>query len=91
MAESCRSCGSTENIHEHHITYDPERTVYLCQNCHIEAHKDRSHEFHPEQEKPGKTLNQTFTDEEFDGLREVKGDRSWREAILEEFGVDENA
>jgi len=34
-------------------------------------------------------LNQTFTESEFDDLQEVKGDRTWREAILEEFSVDD--
>ena len=34
-----------------------------------------------------KNINETFTDDEIDALREVKGDRTWREAILDEFGV----
>lgn len=32
-------------------------------------------------------LNETFDDWEYDLLKEVKGDRTWRRAILEEFGV----
>ena len=36
-----------------------------------------------------KNINETFTDDEIDELREVKGDRTWREAILDEFGVTE--
>lgn len=36
-----------------------------------------------------KTVNETFTDDEHDRLATVKGDRTWREAILEEFGVTE--
>jgi hypothetical protein len=36
-----------------------------------------------------KNLYETFEDDEFKKLLEVKGDRNWREAILEEFGVDE--
>lgn len=34
-----------------------------------------------------KTLNETFEDHEFERLLRVKGKRSWRLAILEEFGV----
>jgi hypothetical protein len=34
-----------------------------------------------------KTINETFTDSEMDELRAVKGERTWREAILEEFDV----
>ena len=36
-----------------------------------------------------KNINETFTDDEIDAMREVKGDRTWREAILDEFGVTE--
>ena len=36
-----------------------------------------------------KTLNQSFTDDEFEKLEEVKGERSWREAIKEEFEIEE--
>ena len=34
-----------------------------------------------------KNINETFTDDEIEAMREVKGDRTWREAILDEFGV----
>lgn len=34
-----------------------------------------------------KTINETFTDEEMRRLKEVKGNRRWHDAILEEFGV----
>lgn len=37
---------------------------------------------------PGiKTLNATFTEEQHEQLDEIKGDRTWSEAVLEEFGV----
>jgi len=35
-----------------------------------------------------KHLSETFTDEEFDRLRRGKGDRSWREALLDELAED---
>ena len=34
-----------------------------------------------------KNINETFTDDELARLKEIKGDRTWREAILDEFGV----
>lgn len=34
-------------------------------------------------------LTETFDDAEWTALKEVKDDRTWREAILEEFGVAE--
>jgi len=36
-----------------------------------------------------KHLNVPFDDETYSELTEVKGDRSWSEAICEEFGVDD--
>lgn len=35
-----------------------------------------------------KQLNETFTEEEFARLADVKDGRTWRKAILEEFGVN---
>ena len=35
-----------------------------------------------------KGINERFTDDEHADLVEVKGNRTWRIAILEEFGVD---
>lgn len=34
-----------------------------------------------------KTLNEKFEDGDYADLKSVKGDRSWRTAILEEFDV----
>lgn len=36
-------------------------------------------------------LQERFTDEEFQRLKAGKGDRTWREAMLEELAVDEGA
>jgi hypothetical protein len=36
-----------------------------------------------------KHINVVFTEDELEELRRVKGDRTWREAIREEFGVDD--
>jgi len=35
-----------------------------------------------------KSLNQKFTDEEFERLRRGKGERTWREALLDELAED---
>jgi hypothetical protein len=32
-----------------------------------------------------KSINETFTDAEFQRLKRAKGERSWREALLEDF------
>ena len=36
-----------------------------------------------------KHLNIPVDDETYEQLKEVKGDRPWLEAILEEFGIDD--
>jgi len=38
---------------------------------------------------PVRRINPAFTSDEFERLQEEKGERTWTEAILEEFGVDE--
>ncbi len=35
-----------------------------------------------------KRINEAFTDDEFQQLKDEKAGRTWRAAILEEFGVD---
>jgi len=35
-----------------------------------------------------KRINETFTEDEFKELKDAKQGRTWRDAILEEFGVD---
>ena len=37
-----------------------------------------------------KELRETFEDDEFRFLKQVKSDRPWRRAILEEFGYGED-
>jgi hypothetical protein len=33
-------------------------------------------------------INVTFSDDEFEQLKSIKGNRDWRTAIQEEFGMD---
>jgi len=40
MEKKCVDCGSTENLQEHHISYEPEKTVMLCVNCHKKRHNN---------------------------------------------------
>lgn len=37
-----------------------------------------------------KRVNVTLEDDQHDRLAAVKGDRTWREALLDEFGLDES-
>jgi len=36
-----------------------------------------------------KKINVTFTEEEYQELTQNKGNRTWRESIMEEFGIGE--
>ena len=38
----CAKCGTTELLEEHHISYDPEITEYLCLKHHAEKHPDKA-------------------------------------------------
>ena len=40
MEKKCVDCGTTENLQEHHISYDPEITVTLCVDCHMRRHNN---------------------------------------------------
>ena len=35
---SCVQCGSTVNLQEHHISYDPPNVITLCVDCHTKLH-----------------------------------------------------
>lgn len=35
----CELCGKTSNeLERHHVKYKPERTIFLCHDCHFMAH-----------------------------------------------------
>ena len=35
---SCKLCGTTQNLVQHHLSYEPEVLQTLCQRCHRETH-----------------------------------------------------
>jgi len=37
----CTVCGSEENIQRHHLSYEPEVTIFLCRKCHTLIHRKR--------------------------------------------------
>ena len=36
--ENCSLCGYEENIEEHHLSYDEDRTMMVCKKCHEDIH-----------------------------------------------------
>jgi len=98
---TCFACGSTGDLEVHHIDGDRtnnalENLVPICKDCHKSIHTSysdpRNHVVKElrgkvKTEKKQRQLNITLTDEMHAKLKEVKGDRSWREALLEEFDV----
>jgi protein-arginine kinase activator protein McsA len=85
--KKCVECGSTDNLQQHHTSYEDDETVTVCRRCHQNIHKNRDHRLYPEDESPGKSIFEAFEDDIFEDLKQVKGDRTWHDAILEEFGV----
>ena len=41
MAE-CVVCGASDDLVDHHVSYDPPETVPVCRSCHTRIHKDES-------------------------------------------------
>ena len=35
---NCKTCGSQKNLVEHHASYFPEITIWLCRSCHGKIH-----------------------------------------------------
>jgi hypothetical protein len=38
MEKTCFKCGSTKSIVVHHLSYNPEKTVFCCKSCHVKIH-----------------------------------------------------
>lgn len=43
---SCANCGAVADLVEHHKSYNPDETVFLCRGCHSSVHQ--SPEAYPE-------------------------------------------
>lgn len=100
--EKCHICGVNENIVVHHIdgnaTNDEIGNLLpLCEKCHKKVHGDSAVSYSTKiedlrgklGEKPYKRVQERFTQEEFEALKDAKGERSWRDAMLEDIaGVD---
>lgn len=41
--------GEKERLIEHHVSYEPEETVLVCDRCHSNIHNNAEHEFAPSQ------------------------------------------
>jgi len=35
----CEGCGTTENVHGHHESYDKDWIIWLCAKCHAKHHR----------------------------------------------------
>lgn len=38
MNSKCEICGAIKNLQEHHTTYNPERVITICVDCHNSLH-----------------------------------------------------
>jgi len=42
----------TQQIHEHHLSYEPESTIMLCRDCHMDIHHtEKLNAFEPDQKR----------------------------------------
>ena len=39
MVKKCALCGTTRQLQQHHISYDPEIIITVCRECHRKLHK----------------------------------------------------
>ena len=59
---TCVECGSSNNIDQHHVSYEPEELVPLCRSCHGKVHHDPEHELHPD-DRPSNTVIEITTEQ----------------------------
>ena len=59
---TCVECGSSKNIDQHHVSYEPEELVPLCRSCHGKVHHDPEHELHPD-DRPSNTVIEITTEQ----------------------------
>lgn len=41
--KKCKICGKEEDLVEHHISYEPEQTIWVCDDCHRRIHFLKEH------------------------------------------------
>jgi len=97
----CIACGTEENIEAHHrdgnrANSDIDNLAPVCEWCHKSIHardsppvNDTVAKLRGEivREKEIKRIGVDVTMKDYNKLAEVKGGRTWREAIKQEFGV----
>jgi hypothetical protein len=42
--ECCEICNTQANLQEHHYSYDPPKTIDVCNPCHAEIHHSERHD-----------------------------------------------
>lgn len=48
LLKTCVNCKkSFSKIHEHHISYETDTTVRVCESCHRNIHNDKGHLLYP--------------------------------------------
>jgi len=97
----CKSCGTDTDIVVHHVDGDRRNNdinnlMPLCERCHKSVHTTYAaprNEFVSElrdkvsRQKGIKTIKVMVDKNTHEKLKEVKGERSWKKAVINEFGV----
>jgi len=93
----CEICGSRENLIVHHISYEKNKTIRVCRNCHGKIHRNKKHQFHPSDKKTRFSLFMDFFGKRTSMLRiidfliERRPFDVTKEEIIEETGISRNA
>ena len=82
MSKECEICGTTENLQEHHISYEPEIKQTLCVKCH-----QKQHNGHGVGSSRGNGCHPLFDElkDKFYYLRKVKNKN--RTSVVNELGI----
>jgi len=75
----CSLCGSKKNTNWHHLVYSPVQVMIpLCHSCHMKVHKNVGFP-----KIPWKHIVLALEDDVYEKLKELKGDRSWEQFLVE--------
>lgn len=69
----CKECGVTENLCNHHVSYEPEITKVLCRSCHMKEHQKPGVPSYPYHSANHKRVLISFEEEVIDKLDEKAG------------------
>lgn len=69
LNDLCALCGATKNIIHHHISYKPEKIMFVCRSCHLKIHTtDKYLDLRPSVRQKPIIQNLNLTNEMLQGI-----------------------